>query len=208
MKLIRAASPAFLLAGAVLVSPAWAQTWTQPYSTSPTVQPYAGSTADPYAAPMPSRPDAGGGAATGTGWGASTSPASQARLPQGSYLRECREVRMLGNTLTAFCPKGDGTWHTTQLIGADQCAGKVGNAGGDLVCEGVPQVGSTAPPQGYVSSAGGSYSSPVTVSPYPPALPAPTVPGPAYAAPVYPSAPSQSYYTFPSAGRTAQPWGY
>ncbi len=208
MKFILAASPAVLLAGAVLVSPAWAQTWSQPYPAQPTVQPYAGQTASPYAGATTSQPSAGAAATTATTPGASTSLTSQASLPQGPYQQECREVRMLEGTLTAFCPKGDGTWHTTQLIGADRCSGNVQNAGGDLVCEMAPQIGSTAPPQGYVSSAGGTYAGPVAAPLYPPALPAPVPPAPAYAAPVYPSIPSPNLYISPSAARAAQPWGY
>jgi hypothetical protein len=208
MKFILAASPAVLLASAVLVSPALAQTWSQPYPTQPTVQPYAGTTASPFAGATTDQPYTGAAATTPTSPGASTPLTSQASLPQGPYLQECREVRMLEGTLTAFCPKGDGTWHTTQLIGAERCSGNVHSAGGDLVCEMAPQIGSTAPPQGYVSSAGGTYAGPVAAPPYSPVLPAPVLPAPAYAVPVYPSIPSQNLYTSPSAARTAQPWGY
>jgi len=208
MKFVRAASPAVLLAGVVLAASASAQTWSQTYPTSPTMQPYAGQAVGPYAGTTTSQPYAGAAATTAMTPDTSTSLTSQANPPQGPYLQECREVRMLEGTLTAFCPKGDGTWRTTQLIGADRCAGNVRNAGGDLVCAMAPQVGSTAPPQGYVTSAGGPYAGPAAAPPYPPALPAPVPPAPAYAAPGYPSIPNQDFYTSPSAGRTAQPWGY
>jgi hypothetical protein len=136
---------------------------------------------------------------------------------------------MLQDTLTAFCPKGDGTWQTTQLFAASQCTGPVQNAGGDLVCEGSPQVGPSIPPQGYGSSYG-SASGTLTPPggyppPYPPGLAATSVPPPyngyspagnsvpdAYGTNEYGpyggvTSSSEQYYS-PSANKTARPYGY
>lgn len=143
MKSILAASPALLLAATMLALPAAAQTTAHPSMNQPTAQPYAGQTMQPqpYAdQAMPRQQSAEG------------------TLPQGPYLRECKQVRMLQDTLTAFCPRGDGTWQTTQLVNASSCPGGVQNAGGDLVCETPSQVGSTTPPESYSSSYGGSTS--------------------------------------------------
>jgi hypothetical protein len=156
MKFILGASAALLLAMAV--GPASAQTAGQPYPYEPMAQPYPGQTpAQSYSSPTAPR-SYGGTTMTPSGTGAMTSnqQASQSTLPQGSYLNECKDVRMLQDTLTAFCPRGDGTWQTTQLLNASSCTGNVQIAGGDLVCE-TPQVGSTTAPGGYNSSAGGTY---------------------------------------------------
>jgi hypothetical protein len=234
MKFGLAASSAALLIGAVVVPPALAQTLAQPYPGAPAGQPYpgtaayAGAPAAPYAGETGAQPVAGapatpgyggstsyGGVATpNSGPSASAPQTGQASLPQGSYLDQCKEIRMLESTLTAFCPSGDGTWHTTQLVAADRCNGNIEVAGGDLLCRMTPQTGSSAPPQAYVSSAGGAtYGAPVPAPVYPPAAPmvsgpyAPT-PGALYPAPAYPYGPSQDFYTSPSATRAAQPWGY
>jgi hypothetical protein len=211
MRPVFAATPALLLAGAMLAIPASAQTMLMPYENRPI--------ATPAGVPPPREgPEQAMQTARGT-------------LPRGPYLSECKDARMLQGTLTAFCPKGDGTWHTTQMLQADRCAGSVQNAGGDLVCTIPPQVGSTTPPQSYGSSYGGTYA-PMTAAPprypadamtpppaagvYPPTAP---MPGQAYAAPAYngytPYAyPAPAYpapanpYTSPSATRTAQPYGY
>ncbi len=219
MKIALAASSAVVIAGALWVRPAAAQTIGQPYAGQ-AAYPYAGPAAtQPYAAPYAGRTAAPYYRETASGSypGVSTSAVGAESAPRGPYLSECREVRMLQGTLTAFCPKGDGTWHTTQLVGAAQCAGNVENAGGDLVCGAPPQIGSTAPPQSYPSSAGSTYATPAlppapapvapVAGPYPPAYP--PVAGPVYPAPAYPyGVPSQYQYIAPSAGRTAQPWGY
>ena len=198
MKSVFAASPALLLAAAMFAVPASAQTMAQPETSQPTTmtQPYAGQA-------MPPQQTAAG------------------RLPQGPYLNECKEVRMLQDTLTAFCPKGDGTWRTTQLVNATGCPGSVQNAGGDLVCTPPVETGSTAAPENYGTSSGGTYgttppSAPgyapavaaPAMSPYPPAYPA--VPSQSYAAPPYygygPSPyPPANQYISPSATRAAQP---
>ena len=140
MKSIFAASPALLIAGTLLAAPASAQTMSQPMA-----QPYAGEAASsPYALQTMPHPQMG-----------------QATLPQGPYLGTCKDARMLEDTLTAFCAKGDGTWQTTQLWQADRCTGGVQNAGGDLVCGMLPQVGSSTPPQSY-GSAYGTLAPPAT----------------------------------------------
>jgi hypothetical protein len=215
MKSIFAASPAVLLAGAVLATPVLAQTMAQPEMNQPMAQPYAGQVqTPPYA-----------GAAT------TAQQTAQGAIPQGSYLSECKEVRMLQDTLTAFCPRGDGTWQTTQLVNASSCAGGVQNAGGDLLCATPPQVGSTTAPENYSTSYGGtsgtapapagSYGAfgtgpqPTATSTYVP--PPVVVPSPGYAVPTYngygaytynPYAaypPATAPYVSPSGTRAAQP---
>jgi hypothetical protein len=152
-----------LLAGAMFAAPASAQTMAQPYANQPAVQSYGGqAAAQPYA-----------------GQAMQPQQTAQRTVPQGPYLNTCKEVRMLQDTLTAFCSKGDGTWQTTQLWHADRCNGSVENAGGDLVCGMAPQVGSSTPPQSYGSAAGGTYGA--------------TVPATGVYAPTYAPAPSQTY---------------
>ena len=218
MKSVLAASPALLLAGAMFAAPASAQTMAQPYASQPAAQSDTGQAASqPYAYQGTTQPYAAQQTAQGT-------------IPQGPYLNTCKEVRMLEDTLTAFCSKGDGTWQTTQLWHADRCNGSVQNAGGDLVCGMAPQVGSSTPPQSYGSAAGGTYGTPTpAVGAYTPTYapaPSPTYAPPAYngygnATTSWPNAygtpaygpygattPSQDQYVSPSAGRTAQPYGY
>lgn len=224
MKSVLAASPALLLAGAMFAAPASAQTMAQPYASQPAAQSDTGQAASqPYAYQGTTQPYAAQQTAQGT-------------IPQGPYLNTCKEVRMLEDTLTAFCSKGDGTWQTTQLWHADSCTGGVQNAGGQLVCGMEPQVGSSTPPAGYGNSYGSAYgtSAPPATGTYPPAYaagPSPTYPAPAYnsygnATTSWPNAygtntyenngygsygattPSQDQYSSPSASQTAKPYGY
>lgn len=206
MKSLLAASSAFALAGALLAGPAFAQT-APPSWNQPVAQPYARQAAAPQ------------------------QETARGTLPQGSYLGTCKEARMLEDTLTAFCSKGDGTWQTTQLWHADRCTAGVQNAGGDLVCGMEPQFGSSTPPESYGSFYGSAYG---TVAPrmagtYSPAYapaPSPAYPAPpysgygtapaswpnAYGTPAYgpygAAVPAANQYSSPSATRTAQPYGY
>jgi hypothetical protein len=223
MKSVIAVSPALLLAGAMLAAPASAQTMAQPYANQPAPQSYLGqAAAQPYAYQRTAQPDAGQATAR-------QQQTAQGTVPQGSYLGTCKEVRMLEDTLTAFCSKGDGTWQTTQLWHADRCNGSVQNAGGDLVCAMMPQVGSSTPPQSYGSAYGGTYGAPTPATgaytpTYAPA-PSQTYAPPAYngyanattswpnaygtpAYGTYGTVPSQNEYVSPSASKTAQPYGY
>ncbi|HEY1300000.1 MAG TPA: hypothetical protein VGF07_05860 [Stellaceae bacterium] len=77
-------------------------------------------------------------------------------LPQGSYSSSCKDARMLGGELVAFCDQGNGNWHTTTLSQADQCTGDVQNLNGTLTCAAGPQVGSSSVPQNYNSALGTS----------------------------------------------------
>lgn len=203
MKSILAASPPLLLAGAMMAIPAAAQTMAQPGMDQPTAQPYSGQT-------MQSQP---------YGYHAMPQPQTvQGTLPQGSYRTECKQVRMLGDTLTAFCPRGDGTWQTTQLVNAGSCPGGVQNAGGDLVCGTPSQVGSTAAPENYSSSSGGTSSGtapatgygafgtgpqPMATSTYPSYAP---VPSQSYAAPVYNGYGANSYNPYGGYPPPANPY--
>jgi hypothetical protein len=207
----------------MFAAPASAQT-IAPDINQPMAPPYAGTAgSQPYAEQ--------GATQSYVNQMMSNQPTAQGPLPQGPYLSECKDVRMLQDTLTAFCPKGDGTWHTTQLSQASSCTGHVANAGGDLVCVMPPQIGSTIPPQGYASSYGGTYE-PVAAPPppgyggaYQPVMPPaagypspyPPVPSQTYAAPTYNGYGAYTYYSYgvhpptanqyisPSATRTAQP---
>jgi hypothetical protein len=222
MKAILAASPALLLAGAMFAAPVSAQTMA-PDINQPMASPYAGTAgSQPYAEQ--------GATQSYAGQALSNQLITTGPPPRGPYLSECKDVRMLQDTLTAFCPRGDGTWHTTQLLQASSCPGGVANAGGDLVCSIPPQIGSTSPPRGYASSYGGTYGPAAAPPPaigyggtYQPMMP----PAPGYPSP-YPPVPSQTYaaptyndygaynpygaypptaneYVSPSATRTAQP---
>jgi hypothetical protein len=209
MKSILAASPVLLLAGAMFAAPVSAQTMLTPYESQPI-------------ATLPGVPPPSEGSQQQTARGT---------LPQGSYLSECKDARMLQDTLTAFCPRGDGTWQTTQLVNASSCPAGVQNAGGDLVCATPAQFGSTTSPQNYSSSYGNTYRTPPAppasygafgTGPQPTATstygsPAAPVPSQSYAAPTYNGYGSYSYnpyggylppanpYVSPSATRTAQP---
>ena len=158
MKFLLGGSSALLLAAAMAAAPASAQTMAQPSPSQPMAPPYAGETsAQSYSSPA--APQSSSGAAvspSGTGIVTANQPTTQAALPRGPYLNECKDVRMLQDTLTAFCPRGDGTWQTTQLLHGYSCTSGIQNAGGDLICE-TPQVGSATPPESYSSSSGGTY---------------------------------------------------
>ena len=77
-------------------------------------------------------------------------------LPQGSYSSSCKDARMLGGELVAFCDQGNGNWRTTTLSQADHCTGDVQNLNGTLTCAAGPQVGSSSVPQNFNSALGTS----------------------------------------------------
>ena len=217
VKSIFATASAVVVGGALLAGSAAAQTVQQSDWNQPAVQPYGGQmVVQPYAA-------------------RTTAPlqAAPRTLPPGPYLTDCKDARMLQDTLTAFCPRGDGSWQTTQLMQADRCIAGVENAAGDLVCGMRPQEGSGTPPENYGSSYAGTYGTtaapgtaygaygsptPLVTGSYPPGY-AP-VPNQTYAAPSYNAygpygynpyaayAPAPDQYVAPSAARTAQPYGY
>jgi hypothetical protein len=70
---------------------------------------------------------------------------TQAQAPQGSCRTSCNDVRMQGQTLIAFCQKPDGTWQTSAIGPASQCAGDIQNVNGHLTCN-ESGVGSSTPP--------------------------------------------------------------
>jgi hypothetical protein len=70
---------------------------------------------------------------------------TETEAPQGSYRSSCNDVRMQGQTLIAFCQKPDGTWQTSAIGPANQCAGDIQNVGGQLTCN-ESGVGSSTPP--------------------------------------------------------------
>jgi len=195
MKSILAASPAFLLAGALLAAPAGAQTMAQPTPYQPAMnqpamqQPAANQPAMQQPAAQPY------GAA-----GMTQRQTSSNTLPRGSYLRSCKDARMLEGTLTAFCSQGNGTWQTVQLGRADQCTGDIRDVAGRVTGVAGPEVGSTTPPESYGSSYGSASGG---------TQPAPSATyGSNYASPSGAYAgnqPTQNQYTSTSAGKTARP---
>jgi hypothetical protein len=72
---------------------------------------------------------------------------TQSQMPQGSFQSTCRDARMTGQTLIAFCRKDDGTWQTSAIGPADQCAGDLQNVNGQLTCN-ETGYGSSNPPTG------------------------------------------------------------
>jgi hypothetical protein len=67
--------------------------------------------------------------------------AASAQAPPGSYQQSCRDIRMQGPNLTAFCRRIDGREQPTGLNIA-HCVGDIGNNNGNLMCNG----GQPAPP--------------------------------------------------------------
>jgi CVNH domain len=63
----------------------------------------------------------------------SGSTQTQGQLPQGSYASSCKDARMDGQTLIAFCQKPDGTWQTSALR-TQQCTGDIQDVNGNLIC--------------------------------------------------------------------------
>jgi len=83
-------------------------------------------------------------------------PALAQQVPQGSYLKSCREVQVrFGRDLAAFCATRQGTWVVTRLDNFAACAGDISNEDGQLSCEGAIAPGSIygspapAPPPAY-----------------------------------------------------------
>jgi hypothetical protein len=75
------------------------------------------------------------GAALAAAMLVSLAPApAEARVPGGSYLETCRQVRAHGNTVSALCRRMDGRWTRTTLSNANRCVGGIANANGRLTC--------------------------------------------------------------------------
>jgi hypothetical protein len=207
MKPLLTASSALLLAGALFAAPALAQTMPQGNEDQPMASPGATTGWEPDVGQATGQPSGGQGMSQPSANQAASPQMSQSSLPQGSYLDTCKDARMLGGTLTAFCPKGDGTWHTVQLEQAGQCTGGVQVTGGELSCGNLPEVGSSAPPQGYgtYSSGAGTMTPPANGTYTPAYAPAP---GETYAPPAYAPAPGQAYPSYPAYGAgTGWPYG-
>jgi hypothetical protein len=159
MKTTLALSAAFLLAGAAYVLPAHAQMLQQaPGAASQTQsQPYgsAAHSAQPYDPAGQTQPRAAGQSQSGTmapsqtrSYGTTgTQMGIQGQLPQGSFRNSCNDIRMAGDTLIAFCPKGDGTWQTTAIGPASQCVGDIQNVNGQLSCNEAGYGSSASPAQ-------------------------------------------------------------
>lgn len=79
-----------------------------------------------------------------------TTPQSWPRsngLPPGSYRQTCRDLSVMGGTLTGECKAKNGIWRTTALILRTCSPGtEIVNDNGVLVCTSVPFVPSSAPP--------------------------------------------------------------
>jgi hypothetical protein len=69
-----------------------------------------------------------------------------AQLPQGSYLRSCRDARLEGHTLVAVCRGITGSWERTVLPEIGRCVGDIANVDGALRCR---RGGAFPPPPPY-----------------------------------------------------------
>jgi hypothetical protein len=136
MKTALSAFAVLLLAGAAHVQPASAQTMPQ----------RSNGVAPNQAAPQ--QPGVGSSGATS---------GMQTPLPQGSYRSACHDARIDGQTLIAFCPKGDGTWQTTAIGPVSQCAGDIQNVNGELRCNETGFGSSTPPAQAQPAPAQPKY---------------------------------------------------
>jgi hypothetical protein len=67
------------------------------------------------------------------------------QLPQGSYASSCKDARMDGQTLIAFCQKPDGTGQTSALR-TQQCTGDIQDVNGNLTCGAANQYSASTPP--------------------------------------------------------------
>lgn len=59
---------------------------------------------------------------------------AEARMPGGSYLQTCTNVRAMGDRVVATCLRSDGSWARTAINNVDSCVGGLANADGRLVC--------------------------------------------------------------------------
>lgn len=64
----------------------------------------------------------------------SLSLSAHAQVPQGSYLRTCKDIRMEGRTLVAVCRRADGREQRTAITEIERCIGDIGNINGVLQC--------------------------------------------------------------------------
>jgi len=62
------------------------------------------------------------------------------RLPRGSYVQTCSDMRVHGNTLTARCQDTRGQWLSTALPHVNQCRGEIVNDDGSLYCSHGPDL--------------------------------------------------------------------
>ena len=139
MRTALAVSAALLLAGSAYM-PAHAQMTPQAPAAAPKAQtqtqPWmAGQTQSGTMTPTQTQSYGATGGQMGT----------ETEAPQGSYRSSCNDVRMQGQTLIAFCRNPDGTWQTSAIGPASQCAGDVQNVSGQLTCN-ESGVGSSTPP--------------------------------------------------------------
>jgi len=89
--------------------------------------------------------------------GMQTPSQTRSRVPQGSFQSTCRDARMAGQTLIAFCRKDDGSWQTSAIGPANQCVGDLQNVNGQLTCN-ETGYGSSNPPTGArLPTAGPKY---------------------------------------------------
>ena len=71
-------------------------------------------------------------------------PASAQRIPPGSYVQTCQNIRFDGAVLSAACLSGGGRYIPTQLA-VGSCRGAISNTNGQLTCPG----GGGGPGPGY-----------------------------------------------------------
>lgn len=79
----------------------------------------------------------------------SLSLSAHAQVPQGSYLRSCKDIRMEGRSLVAVCRRADGREQRTVLNEVERCVGDIGNNNGVLGCNRGPAAGPGYPPPPY-----------------------------------------------------------
>ena len=67
--------------------------------------------------------------------------------PPGSYQQTCRDVRMQGSTLTAVCRRAKGRGDQLTALNVAHCVGDIGNASGQLTCNGGQPAAPAPPPR-------------------------------------------------------------
>src|SRR5271166_6113 len=83
-----------------------------------------------------------------------TSLSAYAQVPQGSYLRSCRDIKMQGQTLAAVCRRADGREQSSSLAEVHRCTGDIGNINGVLQCNRGSGPAPGAPAPGYLPPRG------------------------------------------------------
>lgn len=78
-------------------------------------------------------------------------------IPPGSYKQSCRDIKIKGNRLSAYCRAIDGSESLTTLNNADLCEGDISNNNGNLTCKKPPLQALKV--RGFLYYLGGKYGS-------------------------------------------------